>query len=95
MQLKAKQGYLVSDTGFWIDPNDPWMGGAPDGYVETPNEGDGFLEIKCPYEKRDMNIKEIIEHPGEFSYLFFDKNPKNGHNTKVDLLKTHFYYYQV
>jgi len=36
------------------------LGGSPDGLVETPNEGLGTLEIKCPWSGRDMTVDEMI-----------------------------------
>ena len=55
------KGYNVKETGFWIDVNDPWLGGSPDGEVETLNEGVGNIEIKCPYIAKDTTITDILE----------------------------------
>lgn len=38
-EKKKKDGYIVTQTGFWIDLKDPWLGGSPDGLIETPDEG--------------------------------------------------------
>ena len=46
--------------GFWIDLTDPWLGGSPDGVIETKNEGVGLLEIKCPYTGKDMTVPEMV-----------------------------------
>jgi len=50
----------------------------------TPKKELGFLEIKCPYSKRDMTIEEILKE--ESSYLYKE-------NDEIKLLKTHGYYY--
>ena len=59
----------MNETGFWVNVKDPWMGGAPDGIIKTKYEGIGFLEIKCPYNKRDYSIKQIIEEKDKYCYL--------------------------
>jgi len=58
------KGYIVKDTGFWVDVEHSWMGGSPDGMVSTPDDGDGTLEIKCPYSCKEMGREEMLAKKG-------------------------------
>lgn len=44
--------YKISHPGLRVCEKMPWIGGSPDGLIETPSEGTGILEIKCPYSKK-------------------------------------------
>lgn len=41
---EAETGLLVIETGFWVHPEHPWLGGSPDGLAGN----DGLIQIKCP-----------------------------------------------
>jgi putative phage-type endonuclease len=41
-------GKDVQEVGFFIHPEHDWLGASPDGIIN----GDGILEIKCPFGKR-------------------------------------------
>ena len=71
-----------------VDKKFPWIGGIPDGLIKTPNEGEGILEIKCPYKGKDMKISEMIANFKTF-YLYYVKKGEIG------LKKSNDYYYQV
>ena len=56
-------GYTVAPASFVVDPDRPWLGASPDGYVAD----DALLEIKCPYGLRDhaapVPFKTVPEQP--------------------------------
>ena len=41
---EAETGNLVTETGFWVHPDLPWLGCSPDGLIGS----EGGLEVKCP-----------------------------------------------
>ena len=41
---EAECGQFVTETGFWVHDDYPWLGASPDGLVGA----DGLFEAKCP-----------------------------------------------
>lgn len=44
--FENETGLLVTETGFWVHPDLPWLGCSPDGLIGK----DALCEIKCPTE---------------------------------------------
>ena len=64
--LKKQEGKTVSvcsKCGFVVNPTSPWLGASPDFLVSDVTEVNdlGIGEVKCPYAKRDMTIKEACQ----------------------------------
>ncbi len=78
-------GFKVENTGLHVNPEFPHLGASPDGLVSCSCCGNGLLEVKCPYSKRQMSPADSCD--GDF-YL---KPTENG----LKLARTHKYYYQV
>ena len=51
----------VKLTGFHINPDMPHLGASPDAIVDCSRCGVGILEIKSPYNKRNMSIQEACQ----------------------------------
>ena len=45
----ASRGLMMAECGF--------IGCSPDGIVFDSAEGEGLLEVKCPYSVRDMDVE--------------------------------------
>ena len=62
MNFKLFKNIVAEDTGLLVQPNLPWRGASPDGKVLDQQKfpSQGLLEIKCPYQKRDCDIHELI-----------------------------------
>ena len=68
---------VVTQSGFWVSSDYPFLGASPDAAVYDPSELQpfGFAEVKCPYKHKDITPKEacadstfcceVIQHDGE------------------------------
>ncbi len=72
----------VTDRGLVIDPNYPYLGASPDGYVKCVCCGPGVIEIKCPYLCRDRPFLDATDDGRFFLGQFY-------------LQHKHAYYYQI
>lgn len=79
-------GFTVTATGLHIHPDYPHLGASPDdGLVSCSCCGEGVLEIKCPFSKRNIDPSQIRDCD------FYLKPTATG----LKLSKTHNYYMQV
>ena len=53
--------FEVEQTGLCINPKYPHLGASPDGMVSCSCCGEGLLEIKFPYSKRDVNPTTVVD----------------------------------
>jgi hypothetical protein len=75
------------DSGFHINPAHPYISETPDALINCTCCGEGVLEIKCPYCRKDQSIMQsATEKP------FCLGTDESG---LVHLKKDHLYYYQV
>lgn len=81
---KSHSNLEVSEVGFFIDVNRPYIGAPPDGFVKCDCCGHGLIEVKCPHCIKD----ELPEE--EYSGFCMEK-----HNNEWTLKRNHRYYYQV
>ncbi|KAK3105286.1 hypothetical protein FSP39_021680 [Pinctada imbricata] len=81
-----RQGNHVHDSGLCINPAFPFLGASPDGKVCDKGVC-GILEVKCPYQARDMTIQQAIESIPRFCLCMI------GDSVKLE--ETHAYYYQI
>ena len=81
----------MSETGIFINIEQPWLAATPDGVVHDPSESaschNGLLEIKCPYSARHKSLTDACKELNRFCYTIL--------NDKVTLKTTHNYYYQI
>ena len=76
-------GKKVLKSGFCIDPELPFLGASPDGFVA---DEDAVIEVKCPYVGRKSKIcRATLKY---FSFL----EEKDG---KISLKKNNNYMYQI
>ena len=78
--------FSIRSTGLLVSTNYPFLGATPDGLVSCTCCGTGLLEIKCPYNYRNVNPSDITNES------FYLQTKSDG--TKV-LDSSHDYYYQV
>ena len=78
--------FSVELAGLHVNPSFPHLGASPDGIVSCACCGEGLLEIKCPYSKRDIDLQVAARERG-----FYLEHTDNG----MKLLSTHQYYYQI
>ena len=76
-------GKKVRKSGLCIDPDLPFLGASPDGFIEGE---DAVIEVKCPYEGRSSKISQGTRK--HFSFL----EVVDG---KLRLKKNHKYMYQI
>ena len=49
------EDFTLSDSGFHVNLQWPFMGASPDGMVSCKCCGSGICEVKCPYKARDVH----------------------------------------
>ena len=90
-QTQHGDSYQVSQTGIFINTEQPWLAATPDGVVHDPSESaschNGLLEIKCPYSARHKSLTDACKELNRFCCTIL--------NDKVTLKTTHNYYYQI
>jgi hypothetical protein len=87
-QKSLKKGSKAWECGFWINRKYPWLGGSPDGFMEDKAGNLRTLEIKCPFNGRDLDIDDLFLHRGSKREFFLEEND----NLKLVLKKSHSYY---
>ena len=84
----------VGPCGFMVCESHPFLGVTPDGTVYDPSSAQqpfGFVEVKCPYSRRDSTPIEACSSPGFFCDL---KTHPDGSQTP-QLRRNHSYFSQV
>lgn len=79
-----KSGEDAIETGFWVNKKYFWLGGSPDGFKMSNKKIQRTLEIKCPYNGKDLEIEDLVEtrsQNGKF-FLVEDENLKYCVNPK-------------
>lgn len=89
-QQSIKKGSKAWECGFWINKTYPWLGGSPDGFMQDQKGYQRTLEIKCPYNGKDLDIDDLF-HMRNGNNFFLEENE----NLKLILNKNHHYYCQV
>ena len=84
---KMHVNFKVSECGFFINPDVPYLGASPDGLVWCDCCGEGCLEIKCPFCKKDQTLSDT-----ESDNKFCLQKDDDG---RLRLTDKHAYYYQV
>ena len=82
--------FLVTKSGFLINPACSFLGASPDGAVYDPSHHHnpyGFLEIKCPYSARDKTPLEAAADPSFYFTI--------GGDGDLILKRSHSYYSQI
>ena len=79
--------FVLSDSGLILHPDMPFFGATPDGIVSCDCCGDGIVEIKCPFCKRNAKLVDAADD-GKFCLT----RTTDG---ALELKHTHPYYYQV
>ncbi|XP_033635761.1 uncharacterized protein LOC117296806 isoform X2 [Asterias rubens] len=78
--------FSINDAGLFINPDTPFIGATPDGLVHCDCCGDGVLEVKCPYSKKDVPMETACADPS-----FYLSTSDQG----TQLKENHQYYYQI
>lgn len=60
-------GNSVTECGFIVNPQFPWLGASPDGVIPVNDGSRKIVEVKCTFSKRDMSIKDAC---ADKSFLF-------------------------
>lgn len=84
---ESHTNFSVTDSGFIINPQWPFIGATPDGIVSCTCCGEGVMEIKCPYCHKGQSIEVSIQD----TKFCIQKNV----NGVLELDHSHSYYYQV
>ncbi len=58
---KSHTAFSITNSGFVINPEWPFIGATPDGVVSCACCGKGVVEIKCPYCHKGQNIEDCIQ----------------------------------
>lgn len=78
------ENFTVDDCGFFIDPNNFYIGASPDAIVSCDCCGSFLLEVKCPFSAKECSIYEQ-----QLQYL------ERRDDGRFFLKKDHPYYFQV
>ena len=76
--------FKVLPAGLFVDENLPFLAASPDGVV---SDGEGLVEIKCPYNCRDITPEEGVKNK---TVTFMEV--KDG---RYKLRRRNRYFYQV
>lgn len=79
--------FIITDAGFRISPQYPFIGASPDACVSCSCCGEGICEIKCPFTAKSKTITEAATYS-----KFCLTSDANG---DLQLSRQHAYYYQV
>ena len=79
----------VYECGIYISAEDPYLAATPDRVCYDPREENpwGIIEVKCPFNARDMTLMEASQRLNNFMSTI-----KDG---VLDLKITHDYYLQI
>ena len=80
------QNFQLMKSGLLIHTSYPHLGASPDGVISCNCCGNGVLEVKCPYNARQLSLEEATD---SIDCLEVDDGGA------LHLMKTHPYYYQV
>ena len=88
MQEAGHTDLTVRKSGLVINPKYVYLGASPDGILQDPvlSDPNGLLEVKCPYEHRNISPYEAAQQT-----FFFCEMQKGT----LLLKRRHNYYYQV
>ena len=76
MSYKLKRPVEIREAGIIIQSQLFWLGASPDGVIfDKKIQEIGLLEIKCPYNKRNLSIESIITDKTFYIALNKDKKP--------------------
>jgi hypothetical protein len=80
----------VDPCGLFVSLESGFLGASPDGLVGN----NGIIEVKCPYNEREgMPIDVVNRSTNKFLYKTTGKIKKG--ESRIQLIKTCHYYYQV
>ncbi len=93
-QAHGHEHLVVASCGFLVSEKHPYLGATPDGAVFYPShlhEPFGFLEVKCPYSRRNDTPADACSAPGFCCTL--DK--ESDRTQQLRLRRRHLYFAQV
>ncbi|XP_050548926.1 uncharacterized protein LOC126910414 isoform X2 [Daktulosphaira vitifoliae] len=67
--FEKRMDIQIIQCGIFIDENLNFLAAQPDGLVEK----DGIVEIKCPFNAKEMTPENAIKHK-VIKYVYYDKN---------------------
>lgn len=77
----------VVECGLVVSEMNPWLGFSPDGVVVESGRPVKLIEIKCPFEGRNLTIEDLLS---TLDYLVF-----NDESQMYELKQKHSYYGQI
>ncbi|KAG5886716.1 hypothetical protein JTB14_030782 [Gonioctena quinquepunctata] len=83
---KLETNLKVEKAGFYVDPNENYLGASPDAMVSCDCCGNGCVEVKCPY---------LLKHMEMGQYLDMKNSALTYVGSEVLLGREHAYYYQT
>ena len=83
------EDFTLSDSGFHVNLQLPFMGASPDGMVSCKCCGSGICEVKCPYKARDVHPLDAAATIKNFCLK------QSAGDACITLDKKHAYYHQV
>lgn len=85
--LKSHDNYKITESGFRVNPEYPYIGATPDGLISCSCCGEGIIEVKCPFKQKHIKVTDACKD----SQFCLHMN-ESGH---ITLKPSHPYYYQV
>jgi len=91
-ERRSLSSTVNSNCGLMVCTAHPWLAATPDGWVTDPEAGAlilrlGLVEFKNPYSYKDLAVSDAID-ANKCDCLVIT-------NGRVQLKRTHSYYYQV
>ncbi|CAL1538185.1 unnamed protein product [Lymnaea stagnalis] len=86
---KEHPGLQVEECGLFTDKNNSFLAASPDGVVICCNHcfpSVGLVEIKRPFTRRDLTVKESCENKAFFCAI---------ENNSIRLNRSHHYFCQI
>ena len=81
------EGFCVSNCGFFLSMEHPFLGASPDALVQCKCCGEGVVEVKCPLCAAESSLKEAAVESRNFCLN------ENSSGT-LQLRHDHMYYFQ-
>ena len=85
--MTCHQDVVISESGLVIHPQHSYLGASPDARVKCSCCGVGVVEVKCPFNCREMSF-DLAADSSKFCL-------QRNDDGKLSLKRDHAYYYQV
>lgn len=92
---EKNSSFEVYETGLLVSPVNSWLSISPDGVIFINGKPYALLEIKCPYQGKEVTILEAIKSNSFKTCLATKKGQPHEFILPLRLKEKHKYYAQI